>query len=157
MFISMIFDLATLAIAFMAFTSTATAQQSENGQVNIYYSNNCQDDSLYVVINGSSAGSAENNCNSACTIVVPDGETSMQIFNTNANQEINQTTCYFFFDTSKAPFSFKCPPAGAGGNTGGFQRSDQGCQVIPSNLIGDSSDLLPRYQPVAISCYTGEC
>ena len=156
MFISMIFDLATLAIAFMAFTSTATAQQSENGQVNIYNSTNCQDDSPQV-INGSSAGSAENNCNSACTIVLPDGETSMQIFNTNANQEINQTTCYFFFDSSDDPFSFKCPPAGAGGNTGGFQRSDQGCQVIPYKLLGDTPNFFPQYQPVAISCYTGEC
>ena len=149
MFISMTFDLATLAIAFMAF-STSTAQQVDNGQVNIYYSSNCQG-SPNIIVDGSSAGSAANSCNSACTKVTPLRDLSMQIFNTNANQQINQTTCYFFYDTDP---NFNCGVGGAS-LAAAFQQSDQGCQVIPYNK--NLKDIHLLIQTVGISCFSAEC
>ena len=153
MFISMIFNLATLAIAFMAF-STSTAQQIDNGQVNIYYSSNCQG-SPNIIVDGSSAGSAANSCKSACTKVAPLRDLSMQIFNTNANQLINQTTCYFYYADTTDP-NFDCPP-GVGGSAfaAAFRQSDQGCQVIPYNK--NLKDIHLLFQTVGISCFSAEC
>ena len=148
---SMIFDLATLTITVMAFTSRATAQ-IQNGQVNVYKSSDCNSESFYITINGSLAGSTENNCNASCAgqaqneLIIPglnNQEFSMMIFNTNEDPSINQTTCYLFPNTCGSPGSYF-----------NYQRSDQGCQVIPRNASGG----LPHISnPIVMLCYTGAC
>ena len=148
---SMIFDLATLTITVMAFTSSATAH-IQNGQVNVYKSSDCNPETFYFTINSSLAGSAENNCNASCAgqkqneQIIPGlhGALSMLIFNTNEDPLINQNICYFYSNT-----------CGSSGNYFNSQRSDQGCQVIPRNAsaggLGEISD------PVVMLCYTGAC
>ena len=151
MVISMIFDLATLTITVMAFTCSATAQ-IQNGQVNVYNLPDCSPESFVFKINGSLAGSAENKCDAFCSglkqneLLTPDGNLSMIIFNTIKDQSINQTTCYFFSENT-------CDPPAIYYN---YQRSDQGCQVIPPNFSkGVKLHQLPI--PIVMSCYTGAC
>ena len=145
---SMIFDLATLTITVMAFTSSATAQ-IQSGQVNVYKSSDCNPETFYFTINGSLAGSAENNCNASCAgqeRIRPGLQTlSMKIFNTNEDPLINQTNCYFYSNTCGSPDSYF-----------NYQRSDQGCQVIPRNPLAGST-ILGISDPVVMLCYTGAC
>ena len=153
---SMIFDLATLTITVMAFTRSATAQ-IQNGQVHVYNLPDCSPESFAFTINGSLAGSAENNCNAFCSgltqndLLSPNGNLSMVIFNTNEDPSINQTTCYFF-DTVSHP-DFTCGPPLSYYN---YQRSDQGCQVIPPNF-SKGVKLHQLSIPIVMSCYTGAC
>ena len=153
---SMIFDLATLTITVMAFTSSPSATvQIQNGQVNVYESSDCNPETFYFTINGSSAGSVENNCNAFCggqiqhKEIIPNWnglQYSMKIFNTNEDPSINQTTCYFF--------PYTCGSPGTSSNFN-YQRSDQGCQVIPANDSDTNFFTFPV--PVVMSCYTGAC
>ena len=159
MVISMIFDLATLTVTVIAFTSGATAQ-IQNGQVHVYNLPDCSPESFAFTINGSLAGSAENNCNAFCSgltqndLLSPNGNLSMVIFNTNEDPSINQTTCYFF-DTVSHP-DFTCGPPLSYYN---YQRSDQGCQVIPRNSTFQTGGFKFTHLPpnIVMSCYTGAC
>ena len=88
MIISMIFDLATLVIAFMAF-NTPAAQQS---QVTIYNLPNCTE------ANGGNAttylsnwvGTAENKCDAMCLVIEPQNNTVLYF--SIIDKDI---TCYF--------------------------------------------------------------
>ena len=131
MVISMIFD---LAIAFMAVTATATAQQ-----VTFYNSSNCSPDSLTFVYNNSGS-----NCNPACLQFSPDrfGMSYLGFSNTQSTS----IQCFFFLDDNT------CRP---GGDDYAFLKSEQGCQKIPvpqNNTVYEDSDNM-----ILISCFTGTC
>ena len=82
MIISMIFDLATLVIAFMVFNTATT-------QVAIYNSPNCTGKSQQVY-NVSMIGTVENNCNATCLVL--DAQNNNKLYFSFKNKDI---TCYF--------------------------------------------------------------
>jgi hypothetical protein len=140
MVFSMIFDLATLAIAFMAFTSTATAQN--NVQINVYSSTDCPpDDYLNTFING--AASQANNCEAQCFPLPANGNASMEILTGSA-------TC-FLYNSESVFDSGSCD-----NDTVPYLRlSDwsQGCQLItPPGTV-----LMPAYAVVGMKCYMSGC
>jgi hypothetical protein len=143
MVFSMIFDLATLAIAFMAFTSTATAQQ--NGQVNVYNLTGCNPVDYVNTYNGSLAGSLENHCKPECSLLVPNGHASIMIFSTNS---INPTICLFYSN----PTFFESGSCGTSGIQFDKSQSSQVCETIPTP---------PGAQAPAVTigmlCYTSDC
>ena len=130
------FNLATLAIAFMA-TSTATAQK--NGQINLYNSTDCIPDSYL-----NSIQSGLNNCSTTLCEVISFGpernNLSLEIF---SDQPDNPTTCQFFNKIEHLV-------GGCGGISFGQQNSSQGCQAIPAQS-GNDSDL-----SVFMACYIGD-
>ena len=113
MIISMIFDLATLVIAFMAF-NTAAAQQN---QVTIYNLPNCTE------ANGGNAttylsnwvGTAENKCDAMCLVIELQDDTVLLYFSFIEKD----VTCYFnhsngcasgeFFNLLRMNQSMKAP------------------------------------------------
>jgi hypothetical protein len=154
MVISMIFDLATfkLVIAFVAITSTATAQiQFNNGQVVVYTTEEaCKTSNVSEIVlsvDGSLAGSAENNCVSACNYLDVDGERYVKVYDGVDSED--KTTAYFF-TTANSSIDDCGPP---GGNFA-FQRSDDDCKQLLSEAPYLGSGVAVQ---TGISAFTGQC
>ena len=137
-----------------------------NGQINFYHSPDCSPSSFLYNTSGvgdmfDSPASAANNCTINCSPIVPDGNTSMTIFNTTDSSE-DVTTCYFFFipsdsDLTTSPFDYQqCGTKTQAGNYYAFARSGQGCFLVPAPPQ-NNPPLTPGQFQVGYQCFTGEC
>ena len=139
-----------------------------NGQLNVYNSPDCSPSSFRYNTSGvgdmsTSPASAANNCTIFCSPIVPNGNTSMIIFNTTDLSE-DVTTCYFFFTPSdlstnsntSSPFDYQqCGNKTQAGNYYYLARSGQGCFLVPAPPNNQS--LTPGQFDVGYACFTGIC
>jgi hypothetical protein len=158
----MIFDLATLAMAFMAYTSTATAQLTPPvGEYNIYSSASCE---ASAIIGSFQAGvsTIQNDCIASCVALSFDQEgltTQISVASTGA-----VITCrYYTNPTFQEPGPLKSSSSPCGLNTNTYsqlQSSNSECQIVPPPPGVTLTTRNETAVPVTVGgvvCYANDC